>query len=177
MNTATTFTVSRFILCLICYPLAYYGQKEAFLIVLLLAVLTDALDGYVARKYGQITEYGAKLDTYADQFLLLSSAYWVYAFFPGILEWLTVPFFFIGWIIINNIISLYKHSRLANFHLYTAKAASGFLQFCILWTIAFGFNENIFWLSMFLILLAEIEISLVVLLMKKPKTNMKSYFV
>jgi cardiolipin synthase len=42
-------------------------------ILFVLGMLTDALDGYIARKYRQKTEFGRKFDIIADRFLLLGT--------------------------------------------------------------------------------------------------------
>lgn len=41
--------------------------------VFVLAGLTDGLDGFIAKRYGYLTQLGAVLDPLADKFLLLSS--------------------------------------------------------------------------------------------------------
>ena len=43
-------------------------------IVFLIASLTDAYDGFIARKYGTVTRWGAFLDPLADK-ILISAAF------------------------------------------------------------------------------------------------------
>jgi cardiolipin synthase len=50
-----------------------YGQLGAGLLVFMVAGLTDALDGLIARRTGQRTSLGAWLDPMADKLLLLST--------------------------------------------------------------------------------------------------------
>jgi cardiolipin synthase len=70
------------------------GRPLQALLVFALAGVTDALDGFIARHYGQQTRLGAYLDPIADK-LLLMSAYVVLAIpglHPGALipSWVTV---------------------------------------------------------------------------------------
>ena len=49
------------------------GRTLAAAVVFLIAALTDFLDGYVARRCGQITKLGRLLDPIADKLLVLSA--------------------------------------------------------------------------------------------------------
>ena len=46
--------------------LAWTGMGVPFFWVLVSSLGTDALDGYLARRWGQLTELGARLDSWAD---------------------------------------------------------------------------------------------------------------
>ena len=49
--------------------MAWSGAPELFLITLWLALLSDAADGYAARRLGQTSELGARLDSWGDWLL------------------------------------------------------------------------------------------------------------
>lgn len=60
-------------------PLIIFGlySKDPSMLVLsailfIVAALTDALDGYIARRFGQVTNLGILLDPIADKLLILS---------------------------------------------------------------------------------------------------------
>ncbi|GAA3400370.1 CDP-diacylglycerol--glycerol-3-phosphate 3-phosphatidyltransferase [Paenibacillus hodogayensis] len=76
MNLANKITIARIllipILILIFEHVSSYGTYYAAT-VFLLASATDKLDGYIARKYNQITKLGKLLDPLADK-LLISTA-------------------------------------------------------------------------------------------------------
>jgi len=72
MNIPNSLTILR-ILLIPCYiGLLIYGRFELALIVLLVAGLTDALDGAIARMKNQHTRLGGVLDPLADKLLLTS---------------------------------------------------------------------------------------------------------
>ncbi|NPA53414.1 MAG: CDP-diacylglycerol--glycerol-3-phosphate 3-phosphatidyltransferase [Aquificae bacterium] len=66
------FLVPIFIICL------GYNKPLCALAVFTLAGITDALDGYVARKFNQVTTLGKILDPIADKALLISSFIFIY---------------------------------------------------------------------------------------------------
>jgi cardiolipin synthase (CMP-forming) len=65
------------------------GQSVAALATFAAAGITDALDGYIARTYGQQSRLGAYLDPIADKMLLMS-AYVVLAI-PGLHHGALIP--------------------------------------------------------------------------------------
>jgi cardiolipin synthase len=67
----------------------HYERYELGLAILLLAGLTDALDGFLARGLNQKTPLGAYLDPIADK-LLMSSSYVVLALHQKIKWWLVI---------------------------------------------------------------------------------------
>lgn len=69
MNPALLLTYSRFILAPLFAVLFYYDMQVWSYIVLIIAIITDLLDGYVARKYGYETYEGMLLDPLADKVL------------------------------------------------------------------------------------------------------------
>ncbi|NBD26740.1 CDP-alcohol phosphatidyltransferase family protein [Paenibacillus glycinis] len=75
MNVPNMLTMLRF--ALIPVYVAIYASdstnhmKWAFLVVVV-AGLTDVLDGYLARKYGQVTMVGSMLDPLADKMMMIA---------------------------------------------------------------------------------------------------------
>lgn len=67
------FTLPNFI-TLLRFPLALAFLQDNVLIratAVLLAMLSDALDGYIARRYGQISRFGTFIDPLADKLFVL----------------------------------------------------------------------------------------------------------
>ncbi len=95
MRKSDIFTISNilsFFRIFLVFPIFYFisvSKNELVFLVIIIAVITDLLDGYFARKFDQITELGKVLDPLGDKvcttggFIALS----IYQDFP---IWLTI---------------------------------------------------------------------------------------
>ncbi len=76
MNTANKLTMLRVILIpvyLVVWYLNFAGNNYVALAIFIIASLTDLLDGYIARHYNQITDFGKFMDPLADKVLVLTA--------------------------------------------------------------------------------------------------------
>ena len=72
-TTANKITLLRIALIPVFLVLAYLDYRWPALIVFILASLSDLLDGYIARHYHQITNFGKFMDPLADKMLVLAA--------------------------------------------------------------------------------------------------------
>ena len=99
LNIANSLTLFRIALTPIFIIFLFYEHPNAklwALMVFLVASITDALDGYFARKHDQVTEQGRFLDPLADKILILSA---LISF--AVLE--IIPFWMVGLIIFRDL--------------------------------------------------------------------------
>ena len=79
MTTATKITLARVALIPIYLILMYLSNGQAglwmwlALAVFVIASLTDYVDGYIARSYNQVSDFGKFLDPLADKLLTLAA--------------------------------------------------------------------------------------------------------
>lgn len=73
MNLPNTITLVRVMLIPFFVDLMIYGYYRPALVIFIVACLTDALDGMIARLTNSKTELGAFLDPMADKLLVVSS--------------------------------------------------------------------------------------------------------
>lgn len=73
MTTANKITIARIVMIPVFLVLAYADLSYWAFAVYVLACLSDAADGYIARHYNQITNFGKFMDPLADKMLVLSA--------------------------------------------------------------------------------------------------------
>ncbi len=78
LNIPNLLTILRFILIPIFIIAMGYNKPTIALFIFLIAGITDALDGYIARRFKQETILGKILDPIADKTLLVSSFVFIY---------------------------------------------------------------------------------------------------
>ena len=79
MNTANKLTILRVIMIPVFLLVLYLhvpGANYWALAIFVLASLTDTLDGYIARHYNQITDFGKFMDPLADKCLVTAAMLW-----------------------------------------------------------------------------------------------------
>ena len=72
-TTANKITMFRIVLIPVFLVLAYTGLKYWALAVYIIACLSDVADGYIARHYNQVSNFGKFVDPLADKMLVLSA--------------------------------------------------------------------------------------------------------
>lgn len=95
-NVLTIFRILLTPLFILCLFYEYPYAKLWALIIFIVASVTDAFDGYYARKYDQVTRHGKFLDPLADK-ILVSSAFISFALLN------LVPFWMVSLIIFRDL--------------------------------------------------------------------------
>lgn len=79
MTTANKLTIARVVLIPVFLIVLYWGfpgSRYVALGVFILASLTDLLDGYIARHYHQVSDFGKFMDPLADKCLVMAALCW-----------------------------------------------------------------------------------------------------
>ena len=72
-TTANKITMARIAMIPIFLVLAYSGHMFWCLLVYIIACVSDFVDGYIARHYNQVSNFGKFMDPLADKMLVLSA--------------------------------------------------------------------------------------------------------
>ena len=117
-------TAARLVLLPVMWVLAFLHLPFYIGIGIFISFVTDVLDGYVARRLNQVSESGSKLDSVADNLLILSGLVWLWLFRPAIyLQNLVLCAVALTVWFSSLLVGAIKFKRFANLHLYSSKVA------------------------------------------------------
>lgn len=101
---------------------AWQDQRTAFVAIFVLAVLSDIVDGIVARRLGVVTAQLREADSRADLCLYLCVIAAIWRIYPDVLGQYWVPLTIaIASQCLQWLTALIKYGRLASYHSYSAK--------------------------------------------------------
>ena len=147
-------SMSRIALCL---PLLLVdAMTMPFWVLYLIAGLTDILDGYLARRWGVESKFGARLDSLADFVFVLTVGY---KFFP-LLKLPATLWMMIGLIAlikVANAISSYMVKRRIEFLHTRANKLTGFFLFIGMMAIGQSYFVPVAWVIACIALFAAIQ--------------------
>lgn len=156
--------------------LAYIGDAHGFLGLLVISLLSDVLDGYLARKLNQVSELGAKLDSWGDMLTygsMILGLYWIWpeVFTAQAAYLLATMVFFIA----PLLMALRKFGEYPSYHTWGAKAAAVLMApayYMLVLLDADGFFRAVILLH---VLVACEEIAITIIL-DRPRSNVRSVF-
>ena len=85
MNLPNALTISRFLLIPVYIVVFAYSYLKIAFLVVIIAGLTDILDGYIARTKGLVTQLGIMLDPLADKLMMITV--FVSLLYSGFIPW------------------------------------------------------------------------------------------
>ncbi|SRR5258706_5032590 len=171
-------SATRLLLIPAIWVAALLGNGRLVGVGLLFAGATDFFDGYVARRLGQESAAGARLDSLADNLLLISAMAWIELLHPEILSQNTVLVVATFAIYLASLsVGLIKFHQLGNLHLYSSKVAGGALYSFAVITLIFGVYEPVLlWLTAAAFMVSSTETLLAQLLLSTVDEDMGSIF-
>lgn len=153
------------------------GREWWFALLLCISLITDILDGNIARIFKLQTRFGAALDNLADLGIYILALFGIFTF-----KWAEVQphawllYIFLTLFIISYIIGFYRFKTVPGLHLYGAVSA-GYIQGVFFFVLfAFGFYTWFYYLAVGWGVLAYIEKILVLLRLDKIKSGVKGLY-
>jgi len=162
----------------VCIPvllyLAWTDRPLAFLVLFTVCILSDCVDGYLARKLGQESEQGAKLDSGADFAMYMCLIPCAFRLWPEVFR--REAIFILGAIVgyvVPVTAGIVKYGRLAAFHTWGAKISAVLVGISVILMFG-GVTSWPFRLSTPILLLAGTEQITMMFIVHKWQSNVPS---
>jgi len=151
-------SLARLLAAPVLIGLAVAHYERAFAILLITALITDILDGWIARRLQLQSPLGAMLDSAGDVTTLLAAAIGIAAFHADVWQQhlLAISLVLGGWLV-ECVLALLRYGRLSSFHTYASKAAGYALGFFVAALFAVAFVPWLFYLAAALSLVSTFE--------------------
>lgn len=180
MNTEKKLTLPnlltgfRFIAAPVLLWLAWHQLAVSFMVLLAIAFITDVLDGMVARFTGQVSQFGATLDSWADVVTYLTIALCCWWLWPElVLRELLYVVLIIASCLLPALIGIWKFGRFTSYHTWGVKIAAAAMGL----SLYLVFLDGPAWpfrTAAVICILAAFEEIAITLLLSKPESNLRS---
>jgi CDP-diacylglycerol--glycerol-3-phosphate 3-phosphatidyltransferase len=145
-----------------------------FFILFGLMLLSDALDGIIARMLDQTSELGARLDSYGDILTYLSTPLAAWWLWPDLIyEELDYIIAAIIIYILPAIFALLKFGNLASYHTWITKISAVLMSAGAVMLLGFE-NNLLFHIAIYFLVIEMIENIMITLILSKQKSNIHS---
>lgn len=157
-NIADWFSFYRIIAAPFLLLLIWFDQRLIFTWLLLISYCTDAIDGFLARRYKITSARGSQLDSIGDQVTLVIGLIGLFYFEPVFIKD-NVYIIILAFCpyIIQIIIAYQKYGKATAFHTYLAKISAVVQSVFILYTLFFSPINGLFYLMIIIGILETAE--------------------
>ncbi len=177
INIPNALSLYRLLVFPVILLLALTGREQAFAILIIISLITDVLDGMLARMLKQQTDFGARLDSIADfgTYFLVFLGVFLFKrddFAPHILSFSI----FIALLLTALALSLIKFGGFPSLHLYSWKIG-GYIQ-GIFFVILFGYDfyTPFYYFMITWGILAFLEHIIIQLIIPEMRSNAKGLY-
>ena len=167
---------------IVTFPLLVFliiqGNLHWFKWLLAASFFTDAIDGFLARKYKATSILGAKLDSIGDDLTVLAAAIGLFVFhFDFVKDQVALFAVLFGLFLIQVGLSIYRYRKISTFHTYLAKTAAVVTAIFMLSVFFLGrINYPLFYAAAALTGVELIEEIILVLLLHDYRSNVKGLY-
>lgn len=177
LNVPNLISLYRLLVFPVILFMALTNRENWFVILLSISLVSDAIDGSIARYFKLQTNFGAALDNLADIFTYAMAILGLFIF-----KWIDIEphawflYLFLGVFVLSYFISFVRFGKIPGLHLYSAVSA-GYVQSIFFFILfVFGFYTWMFYLAVGWGLFAYIEKNLVLLRLDDIKIGVKGLY-
>ncbi len=173
-NIPNILSVLRIIIAPFLLYLAWNGHKYLFIAFLIVSLLSDAIDGFIARKFEASTKTGAKLDSLGDMATYLAVPFCAWWLWPQILK-KEAPYVLtaVGAYIIPLAAGILKFHKVPSYHTFSAKIAAVIMGIAMLFLFIAEFTLFFKFAAIFQAIVALEEV-LITIQLPELRSDVKS---
>jgi len=155
---------------------AFMGYRALFLAIFALSLLSDAFDGFIARKIDVSSELGTKLDSWGDLATYLTVPLCAWWLWPDIIRRET---FFVILVICAYLVPIsigfIKFKCLTSYHTLAAKTSTVIMGPAVFVLFIFDIAWP-FWIAAVVQTLSAVEEIAITLILKEPRENVRTFW-
>jgi CDP-diacylglycerol--glycerol-3-phosphate 3-phosphatidyltransferase len=174
MNIPNMLSTFRIVMAPFLLLTGYLQEATFFFILFGLMLLSDVLDGFIARILDQTSELGARLDSYGDILTYLSTALAAWWLWPDIIK--SELYYIIAAIVIYILpafFALAKFGKLASYHTWITKISAVLMSAGVV--VFLGFEKaGLFHIAIYFLVIEMVENIAITIILPKPKSNIHS---
>ena len=157
--------------------LAVHGAERAFAWLFIVALLSDIVDGYLARRLQLTSVLGAMLDSIGDLLLFLVAVVGIWCFHAGLLlqhrpACVLLVMLWAG----EPLVAIARYGRISSFHTYASKVAAYLLGLMTGVLFVWGPSTPLLYLAITVGVVASLEELLLIGLLPTWRANVKGLY-
>jgi len=156
---------------LLAFPVTLFfalrGNEQVFVVLICISLVTDVLDGLIARAFHLVTRFGGALDNLADLGTYAAALYGVARFrWDAIRPHAWILYVFLAALLISYSVAWIRFRKMPGLHLYSGMVKATLQGVFFFALFAFGFWPWLFYLAAGWGILAYIEKTIVLFLLE-----------
>ncbi|MEO6094533.1 MAG: CDP-alcohol phosphatidyltransferase family protein [Fibrobacteria bacterium] len=157
--------------------LAATGREHLFTVFFSINLVSDILDGLIARAFRIATRFGARLDSLADSTTYLTAFAGIYFFkWPDLRDHAGLLFTAIGFYLAPYAVSWFRFGGMPSLHLYSCKIGAYLQGFFFFALFVWGFQLWTFRIALIWGIASWIEEILVLCIQKAPQSDVRGLY-
>lgn len=176
MTVPNILSLSRIAMAPFLLVASYFGSEMLFFTFFSLMLISDVLDGYIARKLHQCSKVGSKLDSIGDYVTYMSVPFATWWLWPEIIReealYITVA---ITLFLVPGIIARIKFGQMVAYHTWITKIAAVVMSGGLV-ILLFTKSNLLFHIAVYVMILEAAENLAITYVLNKPLANVRSFW-
>jgi phosphatidylglycerophosphate synthase len=177
LNVPNLISLYRLLVFPVILFMALTGRESWFVILLCISLVSDVLDGNIARIFRLQTNFGAALDNLADIFTYAMALLGLFIFkWADIAPHAWILYLFLSVFVLSYLVAFYRFGKIPGLHLYSAVSA-GYVQSIFFFVLfVFGFYPWMYYLAIGWGVIAYVEKIFVLLKLDDIRIGVKGLY-